>query len=505
MNQFKSITGRTASNFIRLPNGYHQLADYKPLMWLMALMLAALVAGCGGGGGGGGDTTAPTVTFNAPANAATGIALNTSVNAIFSEAMNPSTITSTTFTLKLGTALVPGSVGYSGVTAVFHPTANLASSTIYTATVTTGVTDLDGNALAVAKTWSFTTGATTDTTPPTVLSTVPVNLATGVALNTNVNAIFSKPMDPSTITSTTFTLKHLTTPVPGAVTYMGTTAIFNPTSNLAASTTYTATVTTGVTDLAGNVLATNSTWNFTTGAVVAAGPKPVVLGGAGNFVILTKTGITNVPTSAIVGNIGSSPITAFAMNTVTCTEITGFIYGVDAAYTGSGTCFKPGTTGGSPNADKTLVDNAVLDMMTAYTDAAGRTLPDHTELGGGNVSGMTLAPGLYKWGTGVLITNAGVTLSGGPNDVWIFQIAQDLTVNNAAIVHLIGGALAKNIFWQVGGGVGVTIGTTATAHMEGVILAAKAITLGTGATGNVRLLAQTDVTLQQNVVTQPAP
>src|ERR1022692_1640607 len=135
MNQFKSITGRTASNFIRLPNGYHQLADYKPLMWLMALMLAALVAGCGGGGGGGGDTTAPTVTFNAPANAATGIALNTSVNAIFSEAMNPSTITSTTFTLIHGATLVPGSVGYSGVTAVFHPTANLASSTIYTATV----------------------------------------------------------------------------------------------------------------------------------------------------------------------------------------------------------------------------------------------------------------------------------------------------------------------------------------------------------------------------------
>jgi hypothetical protein len=115
---------------------------------------------------------------------------------------------------------------------------------------------------------------------------------------------------------------------------------------------------------------------------------------------------------------------------------------------------------------------------------------------------MTLAPGLYKWGTGVLITNAGVTLSGGPNDVWIFQIAQNLTVNNTAIVHLTGGAVAKNIFWQVGGGVGVAIGTSA--QMEGVILAAAGVTLNTSASGNVRLLAQTAVTLQQNAVTQPA-
>lgn len=232
------------------------------------------------------------------------------------------------------------------------------------------------------------------------------------------------------------------------------------------------------------------------------GPAPVVLGGAGSFVILTTSGITNVPASAITGTIGSSPITAAAMNNVACSEMKGggLIYGVDAAYTGDGvnvTCFVPGTTGGTPNANKTLVDNAVADMGTAYTNAAGRTA-DYTEVGAGDISGMTLPPATYKWGTGVTITTD-VTLNGGPNDVWIFQIAQGITQASAAQVKLTGGALAKNIFWQAAGV--VALGTTA--HMEGVILSQTEITLNTGATANSRLLAGTDVTLQQNTVTQP--
>ena len=140
-------------------------------------------------------------------------------------------------------------------------------------------------------------------------------------------------------------------------------------------------------------------------------------------------------------------------------------------------------------------------MGTAYSDAAGRTNPAPvTELGGGEIGGLTLAPGLYKWGTGVLITTD-VTLSGGPNDVWIFQIAGGLTQASATKVILTGGALAKNVFWQAAGV--VALGTTA--HFEGIVLSATAITLNTGATVNGRLLSQTNVTLINNTVTQPAP
>jgi hypothetical protein len=186
------------------------------------------------------------------------------------------------------------------------------------------------------------------------------------------------------------------------------------------------------------------------------------------------------------------------MDNVFCSEMTGFIYGADAAYTGSGsvTCFK------GLSADNTLVGNAVLDMGTAYTDAAGRPTPDFTELYSGDISGRTLVPGLYKWGTGVTI-NTDVTLQGGLHDIWIFQIAGNLTQASATNVTLTGGALAKNVYWQVSGGTGVAIGTTA--HMTGIVLAAKGITLNTGATVNGRLLAQTAVTLDANAVTQPAP
>jgi hypothetical protein len=138
-------------------------------------------------------------------------------------------------------------------------------------------------------------------------------------------------------------------------------------------------------------------------------------------------------------------------------------------------------------------------METAYLDAEGRVSPDVTELGAGEIGGLTLRPGLYKWGTDLLITND-VTLSGGPNDVWIFQVAGTLTQANATRVTLAGGALAKNVFWQAAGA--VAIGTTA--HFEGVLLAKTMIAVNTGASVNGRLLAQTAVTLQQNAVTQPA-
>lgn len=234
---------------------------------------------------------------------------------------------------------------------------------------------------------------------------------------------------------------------------------------------------------------------------IGHGPAPVDLLSiaTNNLVVLSTSGITNTGShlSAITGNIGSSPITASAMNGVWCSEITGSIYGVDAAYVGDGvdaTCFIPGTTGGTPNANKTMIDQAVLDMGTAYA-AANAKAPDFTELGAGNIGGMTLAPGTYKWGTGLLIPTD-VTLSGGPNDVWIFQIAQGLTVSSGVQIKLAGGALPQNIFWATFAA--ADIGTTA--KFNGIILSQTSIAMKTGASTHGRLLAGTQVTLDQTPV-----
>lgn len=223
------------------------------------------------------------------------------------------------------------------------------------------------------------------------------------------------------------------------------------------------------------------------------GPAPVVLGGAGNYVILANSAISTTGVTAVTGDIGLSPSAA--------SFITGFTLIADSSNIFSTSSLVTGNVYASDYAVPTPANltTAVNNMLTAYTDAAGRA-PDYTELGAGNIGGMTLAPATYKWGTGLLIPTD-VTLNGGPNDVWIFQVAQGITQASAARVILTGGALPKNIFWQSFGA--VDIGTTA--HMEGVVLSQTSITLRTGASANSRLLAQTAVTLDANAVTQPAP
>jgi len=218
---------------------------------------------------------APTVTFISPSYAATGTPINTKILATFSEVMDSSTITTSTFTLKQGTTPVSGVVSYTAKTATFAPSSNLAASAAHTATVTTGAKSLAGNALAANFVWSFTTGSIPDTTAPLVSSTSPASAATGVPVNTKVLATFSEVMDPLTITTSTFTLKQGTTPVSGVVSYAGTTATFVPSSNLAASAAHTATITTGAKDIAGNALAANYVWSFTTGSIPDTTPPTV--------------------------------------------------------------------------------------------------------------------------------------------------------------------------------------------------------------------------------------
>ncbi|HTF58126.1 MAG TPA: ice-binding family protein [Planctomycetota bacterium] len=221
------------------------------------------------------------------------------------------------------------------------------------------------------------------------------------------------------------------------------------------------------------------------------GPAMVNLGMAGDYVILAKSASSSVPTSVVTGNIGLSPSAA------------SFITGYSLVVDGSGTFATSAQVNGHIfAADYTVptpanLTTAVLNMEAAYTDAAGRA-PDYTELGAGNIGGLTLPPAVYKWGTGVLIPTD-VTLAGGPNDVWIFQIAQNLTLSSATRIILLGGVKSENVFWQVFGA--VELGTTS--HFEGVILSQTSIVVNTGASANGRFLAQTAVTLDSNIVTQP--
>lgn len=223
-----------------------------------------------------------------------------------------------------------------------------------------------------------------------------------------------------------------------------------------------------------------------------AAQAPINLRTAGNFAILAKSGISTVPASAITGDMGVSPndstsITAFSLILpassafATSSQVTGKVYAPDYA-----------------NPTPVNLTTAIGDMELAYDEAAGRSLPDFTELGSGEIGGLNLVPGLYKWGTDVLITTD-VHLTGSATDVWVFQIAGGITEANGAKIILAGGAQAKNIFWQTFGVVAIGTGS----HFEGTILSHTSITLGTGASIYGKLMAQTAVTLDASTVTDP--
>ncbi|MEQ1567503.1 MAG: ice-binding family protein [Myxococcota bacterium] len=218
-------------------------------------------------------------------------------------------------------------------------------------------------------------------------------------------------------------------------------------------------------------------------------------GAPGSYVILAETAITNVTGSSITGgDLGLSPAAA--------SFITGFSLVADPTdvFSTSVSVTPPGRIYAADYADPTPTNltAAVLGMQAAYTDAAGRSLPDHLDLNSGDLGGATLSPGLYTWGSTVTVPSD-VTLAGGAEDVWIFQIANDLDVSAATRVVLSGGADARNIFWQVAGQ--ATIHTNA--HFEGVILSKTAVTLQTGASFHGRVYAQSMVALDDNTVTAP--
>lgn len=436
------------------------------------------------------DIELPRVNAVLPLGNAVDVNVDTVVVITFSEAMLASTITTESFTLMQGTTEVEGAVSYADQKATFTPSVDLAYGAIYTAAIHVTATDLAGNALASKTEWSFTTENEPDTEAPTVLTLSPAENEVDVAISALVAVEFSEEMNEATINATSFTLFQGTTQLDGAVTYTGNTATFTPNLDLEEGLTYTATITTEATDLAGNALAANSVWTFTTAAPVFT-LDPVILNEAGNYVILAQTAINNNPTSAITGDLGLSPAAASFITGFSLTANTGFATSSQV----SGQLFAADMAAPTPN-DLTV---AVGAMVAAYNDAASRPTPDFSELNSGEIGGLTLTPGLYKW-TSTVTASTDVTISGGANDVFIFQISGDLSQSNAVNITLVGGAQAKNIFWQVAGQ--VTIGSTA--HFEGVILSMTGVTMQSGASMNGRALAQTAVILDANTLTEPS-
>src|SRR4029077_7173505 len=297
-------------------------------------------------------TTAPpaTVVSTIPINGATAVAINTACSATFSEAMNPATINAATFTLSgPGATPVSGTVSYAGTTATFTPTALLATSTLYTATITTGAKDPGGAALAANFVWTFTTAV-----PPTVVFTTPANGATAAAVNTAASATFSEAMNPATITPSTFSLTGPgTTPVAGTVSYAGTVATFTPAAILTTSTLYTATITTGAKDPTGAPLAANFVWTFTTAA------PPTVI----------STVPANGATAALV-NTAVSATFSRAMNPATISAATFTLTGAGATPVGGAVTYSGTTATFTPSA---LLGTGILYTATITTGAKDPT------------------------------------------------------------------------------------------------------------------------------------
>ena len=347
-------------------------------------------------------STPPTVISTVPVNGATGVPINQALSATFSAAMTPATIGSATFTLSVtGGASVTGTVTYvaAGSVATFTPDANLAPTTSYTARITTGAQNLAGAALAGNYAWTFTTAALPTAVPPTVISTIPAALATGVPLNQIVSATFSTAMNPATINGTTFTLTGPgATVVPGLVAYaaVGNTLTFTPTANLAPNTTFTATIATGVQNLAGTPLAANYVWTFKTGTAVSTTAPELVSTNPANSA-------TDVPLNQAV----SATFTE-AMNPLTITTGTFELT--------AGGVTVPGTV--SYDAIDFIATFTPTAPLTASTSYNAMVTSGATDLAG-NPLGTTGAPNPWMFTTGTaavlppIVLGPAIALFGG--------------------------------------------------------------------------------------------
>ena len=493
----------------------------------------------------------PLVLTTDPKNGEVNVAQNKTVTATFSKIMNNATINNTSFTLMNGTTPVAGTVSYNGYTAEFDPLVDLLPGVEYTAIITTGAKDMAGNSIAANHIWKFTTNAIV---LPYVTSVDPKNAAINVELDKVILATFSKEMNVSTINGTTFTLMQGTTSVAGEVSYDGAIARFKPLINLLPGTLYTATITTGAKDLAGNALAANYVWSFTTAA--AAIQYEVVLisdpteggntsgGGMKNagtsttvratanagfsFVNWTENGVLASPLAEYTFIVNSNRTLQAnfiadmpAGDGIDLGTAANFAILAGAGVTNTGPSILTGDVGSFPTATMVgfppgtvigtlytvaspVVEKAKADLLIAFNEAQSRSL-NAISLPG-QIGGLTLAPGLYVNSTSSGISGTGangiLTLDAGgnANAVWIFKMGSTLITGPGTSIVLAGNAQAKNIYWSVGSS--ATLGTNSSFY--GNILADQSITLNTGATLIGRALTRVAaVALDSNVVTKP--
>jgi hypothetical protein len=499
------------------------------------------------------DTTRPQVLLTVPATTSpgptTGVATNTAISALFTEDMAPASISATTFKLTCAAPCVSpaGAVSYSvgNRTAVFTPAAALAASTTYTATVTTGATDLAGNALAGNQAalpaasnyvWSFTTAA--GPAPAgniTVSSTNPANGAASVCTTATVNATFNVPsglrMDPNSINSAVFTLTGATPVIASSVVLdaaTGRIATFTPAAPLVAGTTYTARIksgSTGAVDLAvpANTMLADATWNFTAVSCVVPPPPSISLGAASLFGAFGgSAGVTNQGLNTVVnGNLGttavSTAVTGFHDAGPGCTytetplnvgTVNGLIY----------TAAPPPTVGCPSEGTATTFSIASAARASALaTYNALVAMPGGPDPGAGNLANKTLAPGVYTATAGSFMIQGGnLTLDaqGNANAVWVFQMASTLTVGGPgaaapASIIMANGAQAKNVFWQVG--TAATINAAGGGTFYGTVISQAGAAISTP--GNVALVTingrvlslGASVTMVNTVINVPAP
>jgi Ice-binding-like/Bacterial Ig-like domain len=304
------------------------------MIWGLAILLTGFTAGCGREQT---PVTGPVVTATSPTNGATGVPLTASVTATFNEALNPATANNSTFTVTgPGATSVPGTIAYSGTTATFTPNSLLTANSMYTATITTGIQDPAGIALAANFVWMFKTG-----TIPTVVSTNPLNGAINVPTNQELIATFSEAMNSmSVVAAGTVTVAATGgVAVPGTVTYVTATnsVTFAPTATLLPSTHYTVTITTAAHSAAGNPLASNYVWSFTTGKTANATAPTVIL-------TVPTAGATAVPTNQIITATFSTamdPATITAAGTFTVTGAANAAVLGSVSYVGLTATFTP--------------------------------------------------------------------------------------------------------------------------------------------------------------------